>query len=262
MVMSSITLAYRTIAGKIVTKDNLKQTINQALSEAGYSGGGNNAPAVTVTMDQVKSLFTNENLAFGDSTRKLLIVEFSDPSCPFCHLAAGKNLELSESVQGGRFKLLSQGGSYIAPVPEFKKLVDEGKASYVWLYTYGHANGELASQALYCADEKGKFWEAHDLLFSAAGYKLLNPQEYDQNAKERTANTDQISEFLKNVIDVSFMKQCVGSGKYVQKVKSDEAKASEFGVQGTPGFFINTTPYNGAYSFNDMKATVDEALKS
>jgi protein-disulfide isomerase len=35
----------------------------------------------------------------------------------------------------------------------------------------------------------------------------------------------------------------------------------EFGVQGTPSFFINEKNFPGAYNFSDMQATVDEALK-
>jgi protein-disulfide isomerase len=48
--------------------------------------------APVVTMDQVKGLFADENnLVFGDPNSKVLFVEFSDPSCPYCHIAAGTN---------------------------------------------------------------------------------------------------------------------------------------------------------------------------
>src|SRR5690606_8342405 len=92
---------------------------------------------------------------------------------PYCHIAAGKNGELNKSA-GAQFTLVADGGSYIAPVPEFRKLVDEGKAAYTYVYTNGHGNGRVAAQALYCANEQGKFWEVHDLLFSATGYSIIN----------------------------------------------------------------------------------------
>ena len=50
--------------------------------------------APTVTIDQIKDLFGKNVIKFGDENRKLLVVEVADPSCPWCHVAAGKNKEL------------------------------------------------------------------------------------------------------------------------------------------------------------------------
>jgi len=121
--------------------------------------------AVNVSMDQIRGLFGNGNITFGDKNSKLVLVEFSDPSCPYCSAAGGLNPTLNKQM-GTQFVLTSDGGSYVAPVPEMKKLVDSGKAAMVWVYARGHGNGELSTQALYCANEKGKFWAVHDLLMA------------------------------------------------------------------------------------------------
>ncbi len=106
-----------------------------------------------VDIAQIKDLFNKDLIKFGNSDSKLIFVEASDPSCPYCHVAGGLNGSLNKQV-GAQFTLVADGGSYIAPVLEMKKLVDAGKASFVWLYYNGHGNGELATKALYCAHEK------------------------------------------------------------------------------------------------------------
>jgi len=209
---------------------------------------------IEVTIDKIKALFSKDYIALGDNNRKVLFVEFSDPSCPYCHVAAGKNPELNEQV-GSQFKLDTQGGTYVPPVREMKKMLDSGSASYVYLYRNGHGNGELAAQALYCANEKGKFWEAHDILMSNAGYKLIN-----DTVRNDKATIPQLVKFIGNVIDSSFLTECLVKEKYADKLTRDTTIGNEFGVAGTPGFFVNTTNFAGAYSFTEMEPAVKKAL--
>ncbi len=207
-----------------------------------------------VKIDQVKKLFSRDFIYFGDANRKLLFVEVSDPSCPFCHIAAGKNPGLAAQV-GERFKYQSQGGSYVPPVPEIKKLVDQGKASFAFLYSNGHGNGELAAQAMYCAYEKGKFWEVHDRLMTNEGYILIN-----EKVKNDKANIPELVNFLANEIDGNFLKNCLESEKYKQKLARDQELSVTLGYQGTPHFLVNSQMFQGAYSFTDMKSVVDKNL--
>lgn len=214
--------------------------------------------AVQVTMDQIKKLFNDKNLAFGDKNSKVLFVEFSDPSCPFCHVAAGKNSELNKMMdpQTNRFMLTEDGGTYVAPVVEMKKLVDAGKAGFVFLYANGHGNGELATKALYCAKDQGKFWEAHDLLMSNKAYDLINEEVKNDKTKAQV-----LADFLKGAVDSKKLKDCLDGGKYDGKLAEDMQIAQEFGFNGTPSFFVNTQNFAGAYSYTDMKSAVEEALK-
>jgi protein-disulfide isomerase len=221
------------------------------------------AKVVNVTQDQVKALFNDKNIAFGNKDSKVLFVEFSDPSCPFCHIAGGKNGALNKQVQPPQFILKEDGGTYVAPVPEMKKLVDEGKAGYVWMYANGHGSGETATRALYCAKEKGKFWEVNDKLMSADGYALMNTKMEKGTtggAADNAANQKLVAEFLKPVIDVSFMNECLSGDKYKDRLTSDMVVAAQFGFNGTPSFFVNTRNFAGAYSYTDMKSVVDGML--
>lgn len=207
-----------------------------------------------VDLAQIKDLFSKDIIKFGNADSKLIFVEASDPSCPYCHIAGGLNPELNKQV-GPQFTLVKDGGSYVAPVIEIKKLVDEGKASFVWLYFNGHGNGELATKALYCAYEKGKFWEAHDLLMTNKAYDFIN-----NTVKNDMTKTAQMVEFLKSA-NVPDLKACLDSGKYDDRLASDMSLAASLGVSGTPGFFVNETNFAGAYSFKDMESTVTSALK-
>lgn len=214
------------------------------------------APAQpSVTLDTIKSVYQKAVVKFGDTNRKILFVEVADPSCPYCHVAAGKDGELNKQV-GDRFTLVADGGTYVAPVPEMKKLVDSGKAALAWIYTPGHGNGEMGTKALYCAFEKGKFWEVHDRLMTNEGYNVLN-----NTVKNDKAKSGELADFLKDVFDAGQMKTCLDSGKYDTRLSEDIKLATSIGVSGTPGFFINATNFAGAYSWKDMEPVANAALK-
>ncbi|QQG41735.1 MAG: DsbA family protein [Candidatus Woesebacteria bacterium] len=215
--------------------------------------GQPNQPAVS--LDTIKGLFDKNLVKFGGKDRKVLFVEVADPSCPYCHVATGLNSALNNQM-GGQFKLVKDGGKYIAPVAEMRKLVDSGKASYVWIYTPGHGNGEMGSKALYCAQDVGKFWEVHDLLYTNAGYDFMNT-----TVKNDKTKSEEVASFLKSATDPAEMKKCLDSGKYDSRLTEETDIARSIGISGTPGFFINATSYAGAYSWTDMKSTVDAALK-
>jgi protein-disulfide isomerase len=222
--------------------------------------------APTITKDQISAFLTGSDwIHFGDTSKSLVFVEVSDPSCPFCHLAGGQDLELNKA-SGAQFSTTAQGGSYIPPVPEMRKLVDSGKAAFVWLYYPGHGNGEMGTLALYCANEQGKFWEAHDLLMSQAGYQIMNG--YDQNqqtvkgtvVKNDKTQSGAMADFLKSVADPAKLKACLDSGKYNDRLTSDAAMATKLGLTGTPLFFVNTTAFPGAYSWKDMQQAAQGTL--
>src|SRR3989339_171089 len=208
-----------------------------------------------VSLETIKSLFDKDLIKIGDKDSKVIFVEISDPSCPYCQAAAGLNPTLNNQM-GPQFKLVKDGGTYVAPVIEMKKLVDAGKASFVWIYSPGHGNGELGTKALYCANEKGKFWEAQDLLMTSKGYDLLN-----NTIKNDITKSGILVTFLKSAVDSTFLKECLDSGKYDARLANDTQIASSLGFQGTPDFFVNDKNFAGAVSYEQMRSVVDGALK-
>lgn len=234
--------------GSMWTKIQYLQNPTQPASvktTAGEAQQPTQPAAPTVSLDKVKAQFADGFIRFGKADSKIIFTEISDPSCPFCHFAAGKNPELAKT--SSRFITVANGGTYVAPVEEMKKLVQAGKASFVWLYANGHGNGELGTQALYCAFEKNKFWEVHDILMSNAGYEAMNTAKVDAAG---------MAALLAPVVDV---KDCLSSGKYAQNITRDQQIAQTLGFQGTPHFLINTTPFGGAM---DYKSGMEPLVKT
>ncbi|MDO8570391.1 MAG: thioredoxin domain-containing protein [Candidatus Daviesbacteria bacterium] len=208
-----------------------------------------------ITLDIIKNAFFKASIKFGDVNKKLIAIEISDPSCPYCQVAAGQNSALNKQM-GPQFTLVADGGTYVAPVVEIEKLITAGKAAFAWIYYPGHGAGEMGTKAMYCAFEKGKFWEVHNLIMSEKGYDLLN--DIVKNDKTKSAD---IAEFLAPVFDSVAMKACLDSGKYDQQLRDDMAIATSLGVRGTPGFYLNTANFPGAVPFSAMESVVNSALK-
>lgn len=248
-------LAFTTgyLLSQVKTIQSTKTLGTTATAQLGTQQTAAQPTEVPVSIDKIKALFTDDNIRTGDPNNKLLFVEFLDPSCPYCHIAGGKNPELSKQ---SNFTYKDDGGTYVPPVAEMKKLVDEGKASMVTLYSTGHGNGKLAMEALYCANEQAKYWEAHDLLMTNEAYNVIN----DTIKNDRSKISDLVT-FMSGATDVFQLTECLNGKKYEAKVANADTFAREYGVSGTPMFFVNTTAFRGAYSWTDMQSAVDSILK-
>lgn len=265
--MFIVTVAYLvpnmvSITDAIKSNSSEIQKLSTQVSKIQVSGTGTDTTQqaqqqVTVSLEDIKALWDNANVVrMGNKDAKLIFTEVSDPSCPYCELASGNNPEFNKTVANGVFKLVADGGTYVSPVQEIKKMVQEGKASYVWMYSTGHGNGYLAAEVLYCANDQGKFWEAHDALTNKTGYDMV-----ENTVKNDRTQSSKLVELMASGIDKSAMQKCVDDKKYETTVQNAQQLAGTLGVQGTPGFFVNNKNFAGAYSFTDMKADVDAALQ-
>lgn len=230
----------------------LKKGVGNTVAQVGQGAQQPQKPA-TVDLAKIKDMFDGKHITFGKANAKLVITEVSDPSCPFCHIAAGLHPELNNTSE--QFKMKADGGTYEPPVPEIKKLVDSGKASYVFLYAPGHGSGEVGTQAMYCAYEQGKFWEAHDKLMTKAGYDLLN-----NVVKNDLAQANKVVELIGNVLDGNKLQSCLDGKKYANQAAEDTAFVQSLGFGATPTFFVNETVVEGAQSWSAFKPTVDELI--
>ena len=257
LLLASIILAF--VVGMLWQKVSSLQSGNAVATQTAQTtqNAGQQAPP-QVSLDIVKETFDKAAIKFGDTKKKLVLIEVADPSCPYCSIAAGENPELNKQASNAQsdFTLVTDGGTYIAPVPEMKKLLDSGKAAFAYIYVPGHGNGEMGTKALYCAFDKNKFWEVHDKLMTAEGYKVLN-----ETVKNDKAKTQELVDFLKSAMNPNDLKTCLDSGKYDSRLTEDVTLAQGLGVNATPGFFVNATVFRGAYNFKDMEGAVNEALK-
>jgi len=142
----------------------------------------------------------------GSLDAPVTIVEFGDYQCPNCK-AWFKNT-----------------------FPEIKeKLIDTSKANFYFVDGIFFGDDSLkAAEAAYCAQDQNKFWEYHDILFT-------NQQEVDNG----WANLENLKEYASELnLDLNTFEDCLDSGMYQNKVKSNVLNAEEIGITKAPVFVI------------------------
>ncbi len=173
----------------------------------------------------------------GNPDAPITIIEFSDFQCPFCARFYTQTLPLiyEEYIEPGKVKLVFR--DY--PIQSI------------------HPNAVPASVAAECANEQGKFKEMHDTLFE-------NQNEW---GKQKTA--DALSLFSQYATKIQLEQEvfdsCLTSGKYIEEIKKDFDDGSDYGVTGTPGFFIGNdqigyVELKGAQPFESFKKVIDSQL--
>ncbi len=164
----------------------------------------------------------DDDPALGPEDAPVTIIEFSDYQCPFCSRAE----------------------------PTIKQILEEYGDKVRFVYRdfpldQLHPFARKASEASHCAEEQGKFWEYHDAL-------------YENQAGINAAGLEQ---FAKDIgLDMDAFKTCLDSGKYANEVQKDLDDGQEYGVSGTPAFFVNGFSISGAQPFAVFKDIIDKEL--
>jgi len=109
-----------------------------------------------------------------------------------------------------------------------------------------HPDAMHAAQASLCAAEQGGFWDMHDALFA-------DPPALSIAALKDTAARLQLKQ-------TQFV-TCLDSGKTEPLVKADADAGRTYGVDGTPGLFINGRYFSGAMTLERLAGLVDDELR-
>ena len=157
--------------------------------------------------------------ALGPPDAPITIVEFGDFQCPYCAQGA-KVLRRLRTVYPDRVRWV------------FKHL----PMSSI------HPEAALAHEAAVAAQEQGKFWEMHDLLF--------------QN-QIRLRYDDLISYARELGLDVAAFKQALDTRRYRARVRRDLNEARKQEIAGTPTYFVNGVRVVGARSFTEFRRVVE-----
>ena len=158
----------------------------------------------------------------GPGAAPVTIVKFEDFQCPFCKQAQATEAQLL-SRYGNKVKLVHRD----FPISSIHPLA--------W----------KAHEAARCANEQGKFWPYHDLLYTNA--PKLSVDDLKAYAKEAG-------------LTMPAFEQCLTSEKYKTLVQKDVDEGTRLGVSGTPTFFINGRVLSGAQPLATFAGIVDEEL--
>jgi len=107
--------------------------------------------------------------------------------------------------------------------------IDTGKANLIFvdLAILGRDSPKAAA-ATYCAEEQGKYWEYHGLLYT-----------YQEGVNSGWANSERLKAFAFDLkLDKELFDSCVDSGKFAKRVQFNTNEAKKQGATGTPTFII------------------------
>lgn len=152
-------------------------------------------------------------------------------------------------------------GCYMCPFSReaqdvVKQVLDkyEGKIRFVYrdfpIEQSGHADLHTAAN---CANEQGKFWEIHDLLFTEQEVCVQTEDE------EREEQIQSIAE--QAGLNIDEFNVCMDSEKYKSEIEKDFKDGLKAGVYGTPTFFINGRTIIGPKPLRAFEKIIDEELE-
>lgn len=168
--------------------------------------------------DNNQRVFIHEGVSptRGQADAPVTVVVFSDFQCPFCRKGAARLGEI-EARYGTKVRFV-----------------------YKHLPLQFHPHARVAAQVAVAAQQQGKFWQFHDVLFSLANH-------VDEPAVLNAARMVGVK--LKGKPD-----------SYDPVVAEDLAQAEALGVRGTPTFFVNGRRVSGAQPVETFVTMIDEEL--
>jgi len=176
----------------------------------------------------------NGSPPLGSESASITIVEFGDYQCEACYhwFHNARDTLIDNYVETGKAKLV------------FVDLPFLGRDS------------PKAAQASYCAEDQGKYWEYHTMLYTFQ----------DGLPDSGWADRDRLNSFAFSLdMNMDEFNDCMDSSKYQKRVKANYDEAVKNGVQQTPTFIIisqdgTTEKFAGAQPYSVFAATIEPML--
>ena len=150
------------------------------------------------------------------------IVEFSDFECPFCKQTHPTLKQVLERYPG-KVRLAYRD----FPLDSI------------------HPQARRAAEAARCAQDQGKFWEYHDVLFTQS------PQLALEDLRRYAGQVG---------LDVTKFDSCLAAGVHKAALQRDLDEGNRLGITGTPAFFINGRTLSGAQPLEAFTRLIEEEL--
>lgn len=163
----------------------------------------------------------------GDKNAPVTMIEFTDFECPFCSRFHEETLPLIQ-----------------------EKYINTGKVRLVLrdfpLEFHPHAkNAAMAAECVKAQGGGDLYWQYADLLFE----------------HQADLEMEQLKTYAKDFpIDQNEFAGCLDAKKTESEVDQDREAGIDYGVQGTPTFFINQKMISGAQDYNVFEEAIEAAL--
>lgn len=186
----------------------------------------------TVSRQLANSSVTQEDLtrlqratapSYGNKEGKVVMVEFVDFECPYCHQSFASVKQIMEEYKDRVYFISRQ-----FPIEEL------------------HPDTSLLSQAALCAHEQGQYWAYHDKLFGAP----------------TTPTRGDLMSFAKGLkLDEQRFTECLDSARIKEVVAGEVADGLRVGVAATPTFFFNGVRVQGSMNAEQLRLVLNSLLK-
>ena len=135
--------------------------------------------------------------------------------------------------------------------------INTGKANLVFIdMPFLGYDSTPASEATYCADDQGRYWDYHSALF-----------EYQQEIDDGWANANRLQAFAFNLgLDIEQFDKCMTTDDHKAKVNFNmQMSKKEFGANSTPTFVIVNTQGEwkkiiGAHPYSTFEDIIESML--
>ena len=175
---------------------------------------------------QLDAFTANGSPILGDPNAPITLVEFGDYQCHFCnvHFQNTEHVLYENFIATGKVKIIFKDFSIIGP------------------------DSVNAAHGAHCANDQGKFWEYHDILY--------NNWTGENNG---WASSDNLLGFAQEIdLDVNQWSDCMIDSKYSQIIKDSSNDARSLEITGTPAFFVigkdnKITKIHGAQPYENFE---------
>ena len=187
------------------------------------------------TEDESKTLELKDAPVLGSKDATITIVEVGDYQCHMCKLW----------FEETRPQII-------------ENYVETGKANLVFIdMPFLGRDSTPASEATYCADDQGKYWEYHSMLFT-----------YQEEIDDGWASANRLQAFAFNLgLDIEQFDKCMKTDDHRSLVNSNmQIARNEFGANSTPTFMIINTSTGeaekivGAHPYSTFVSVIDPML--
>jgi len=180
------------------------------------------------------TFFENGSPILGDPNAPVTLIEFGDYQCNFCnvHFHNTEHRLLENFIKTGKVKMIFKDFTIIGP------------------------DSVNAAHGTHCANDQGKFWEYHDILY--------NNWTGENNG---WASSDNLLRFAQEIeLDIDQWSDCMIDERYSQIISNSSKDARELGITGTPAFFVigpdnKITRISGAQPYESFEKIFNSELE-